>query len=341
MATWDAILSHYSFDSKNYSEISDLADISKAFVDVEPEYPIPAFRPNSNLFLHQAYHHDLSPILTNTNTLYDFIKMHMHKAWLLGKSDLTIELPSDYFTVSKYLFVFCGTLTLNQICDNRDANTFDIHSFLFATSHLMIWDSFMLQMLRGSGSMSFHLNSTILPALYALLNLEFDFPRSQTWFESRFKFYNHDFVCSIKNLPCHAFRHRFLYFECHNERYQEHCFNDFLGRVHCTSSCDICIEHDSIHYLQINLELFHFKVSSFNKADDSSKFRPFTRTYKQDDQLFPNFTPAVLYQKCTTSCILPIIKKQHFYTFTYQSMLIYAYYNNLTPTDKAFFVKCH
>ncbi len=61
--------------------------------------------------------------------------MHMHNTWLLRKSDLTIELPSDYFTKPKYLFVFCGILTLNQISDNRDANTFDfslifIHHFL-------------------------------------------------------------------------------------------------------------------------------------------------------------------------------------------------------------------
>ncbi len=32
---------------------------------------------------------------------------------------------------------------------------------------------------------------------------------------------------------------------------------------------------------------------------------------------------------------------QYFYTFSYQPMLIYAYYNNLTPTNKALFVKCH
>ncbi len=146
----------------------------------------------------------------------DFIKMHMHNAWLLRKSDLTIELPSVYFTKPKYLFMFCGTLTLNQVCNNRDANTFDYHSFLFTASYLMIRDSFMLQMLKGSGSVSFRLNNTILPALYALLNIEFDFSRSQTWFESRFKFYNHDFVCSIKHLPYQAFRRRFLNFECHN-----------------------------------------------------------------------------------------------------------------------------
>ncbi len=76
----------------------------------------------------------------------------------------------------------------------------------------MIKDSLMLQMLQGSASISFRLNNTILPALYALLNLEFDFPHYQIWFESRFKFYNHDFVCSIKNLLYHTFTLYFLNF---------------------------------------------------------------------------------------------------------------------------------
>ncbi len=137
MATWDAIHSHYSLDSKHYSEFTDPADLSKAFVDIVLEYPIPAFRPNSNHFLLQDYNHVLSLIITTTNTLYDFpvsveltyldvlstrrqhilfskyhnflslynhsdfIKMHMHNAWLLKKSDLTIDLPSDYFTKLK------------------------------------------------------------------------------------------------------------------------------------------------------------------------------------------------------------------------------------------------
>ncbi len=220
-------------------------------------------------------------------------------------------------------------------------NTFDFHSFLFTTSYLMILDSSMLQMLKGSGSVSFRLNNTILPALYMLLNHEFDFPRSQTWIQLRFKFYNYDFVCSIKNLPYQAFRHRFLNFERHNKQYQEHFFKDSVGRAHCTTSCYICIEYDSIHFSRINLELSRFKPSYFDQDEDTSKFRPLTRTYEQDDQLFQTFTPAVLYHKCTTSCMLPIIKKQHLYSFSCQSTLIYAYYNNLTPSDKSLFVKYH
>ncbi len=72
MATWDYILSLYSFDSKHYSELTDPANLHKPFVDVMPDYPIPAFRPNSNRFLHHEYNNVLSPILTTTNTLYDF-----------------------------------------------------------------------------------------------------------------------------------------------------------------------------------------------------------------------------------------------------------------------------
>ncbi len=128
MATWDNILSHYSFDSKHYSELTDPADIRKPFVDVVPDYPIPAFRPNSNRFLHREYNNVLSPILITANTLYDFpisvdmtyldvistrtqcilfskyhnflslynhsdfIKMHMHNAWLLRETDLIINI---------------------------------------------------------------------------------------------------------------------------------------------------------------------------------------------------------------------------------------------------------
>ncbi len=122
MATWDNILSHYSFNSKTYSELTDPADLRKPFVTDVPDYPIPAFRPNSNCFLHHEYHNILSPILTSTNTLYDFpvnvettyldvfsarkqrlifskyhnflsfynhsdfVKMHMHNAWLLKET---------------------------------------------------------------------------------------------------------------------------------------------------------------------------------------------------------------------------------------------------------------
>ncbi len=72
MATWDDILSHYSFDSKHYSELTDPANLRKPFADVVPDYPLPAFRPKSNRFLYHECNNILSPILTTTNTLYNF-----------------------------------------------------------------------------------------------------------------------------------------------------------------------------------------------------------------------------------------------------------------------------
>ncbi len=161
------------------------------------------------------YNHVLSPILTTTNTLYDipvsveltylnvlstrrqhilfskyhnflslynhsdFIKMHMHNAWLFRKSNLTIELQSHYFTKPKYIFMFCGTLTPNQICDNRDANSFDFHWGFFAASYLMIRDSFMLQMLKGSVPCHFvwTIPSYLLCTHYWTLNLIFLIPK--------------------------------------------------------------------------------------------------------------------------------------------------------------------
>ncbi len=205
----------------------------------------------------------------------------------------------------------------------------------------MINDSFMLQILKGSRTVSFRLNDTLLPTLYVLLNLEFDLPLTLSWFESRFKFFNHDFVWGIKHLPYQAFRCRFLNFERHNERYQEHFFNDFLSRGHCTKTCQICIEHDSAYFSRVNYELSRFRANYLDQESDDMKFRPFALAYEADNQLFQCFTPAVPYHKCTQSCTLPIVNKPHFYCFSYQSMLLYAYYTNLTANDKAIFEKCH
>ncbi len=154
--------------------------------------------------------------------------MHMHNASLLGKKNLTIALPCDFFVQQKYLLVFCSSLKLSQICNNCYANTFDYHYFLFAVSYLMINDSFLLQLLKSSRTVTFHLNDTILPILYTLLNLNFAFHQTLSWFESKCKFYNHNFVSGISHLPYQAFRWRFLNFECHNKQYQYHLFNDFL-----------------------------------------------------------------------------------------------------------------
>ncbi len=62
-------------------------------------------------------------------------------------------------------------------------------------------DSFLLQFLKSSGTITFRLNDTILLTIYALLNLDFALPHSLTWLESKFKFCNHNFVSGICHLP--------------------------------------------------------------------------------------------------------------------------------------------
>lgn len=181
--------------------------------------------------------------------------------------------------------MLCINLKLSAICNNMDANNFDYHLFLFIASYLMLTDSFILELLKTSGEVTFRINDSLLPSLYALLKLNFDLPLTQTWFECRFKFYNSNFISSIRHLPYQAFRRWFLNFNCHNKRYQDQVFNDFLGSAHCTTMCDICTQHDQTLYSHVNLEL-----SWFGKDHHSSKFRPFARDYNHSNQIFNTFS---------------------------------------------------
>ncbi len=72
MTTRDDIQSHYTFDSKFYTEHYDPSGLRKPFVDVVSSYPTPAFRPNYNRFANHTYNIVLAPILPSADTLYDF-----------------------------------------------------------------------------------------------------------------------------------------------------------------------------------------------------------------------------------------------------------------------------
>ncbi len=110
------------------------------------------------------------------------------------------------------------------------------------------------------------------------------------------------FLC-ILHLPYHAFRHRFINFELHNECYESRFFNDFLGRAHCLKDCDICFEHDSV---------YHTKVDFGLTSHDKFKFRSFACDYDLDDQIFQNFPISSLYHLCTSSCTLPVVHRNNF-----------------------------
>ncbi len=194
--TCDDILSNYHFDSKLYSENTDPTDLSNPLVSTSPSYPIPTFQPNRNRFLDHDYSKIVSVILSSPVQMFDFpvrvaikyydvmmsrrqriyfnylhsflslynnsdfIKIIMHNARILGKSELTIDLPPDYFVEPKFLFVFCGTLKLKDICLNNSANTLDFYSFLYTASYLMIDDRFLFNLLQIAGSLDFKLNGS-------------------------------------------------------------------------------------------------------------------------------------------------------------------------------------
>ncbi len=159
MATWDAILSPISliqniirnlltqltlafrpnsncFLHQDYNHVLTTTNTLYDFpISVELTY-LDVLSTRRQLILFSKYNNFLS--LYNHSGL---IKMHMHNAWLLGKFDLTIigftvalltgikTYRTDYFTKPKYLFVFCGTLILNQIWDNGEVNTLIIIRF--------------------------------------------------------------------------------------------------------------------------------------------------------------------------------------------------------------------
>ncbi len=157
--------------------------------------------------------------------------------------------------------------------------------------------------------------------------------------ESRFPYYNTSFISSTRALPFHAFRRCFLNFEWHNEHCQEHFYNNFLGRAHCLSNCDICTEHDRLSFSRINQELSRLKNDSLGDTD--SKFKLFAHDFELLYQIFQTFSFPVKFHQCFSSCHTGSNIKQNFYSFTYESMLIYAFYQNLTKSHKFLFSKCH
>ncbi len=136
--------------------------------------------------------------------------------------------------------MFCGSLTLGDICYLNDINNFDFNKFIFAASYFMVNDSYTVSLLKTAASVTFKTNNILLPTLYIFLTLNIILPRTLALFESKFPDYNKSFVESINNLPYSMFRKRFLKSIRHNECYKSHFYHDVIGRAHCSHQCDIC-----------------------------------------------------------------------------------------------------
>ncbi len=61
----------------------------------------------------------------------------------LGQNYMNIDLLADFFESLNVLFIFYGSLNLYHIYDQYDIDHFDFHSFIFASSYLMINDCFL------------------------------------------------------------------------------------------------------------------------------------------------------------------------------------------------------
>ncbi len=105
-------------------------------------------------------------------------------------------------------------------------------------------------------------------------------------------------------------------------------------------SCDICSEHDHAHNSRITTARHNFQSSySFS---DSNRIRPFVRDYETDNFLTRTTLPSgIQLHECSFTCTFPVVHRTHFYCFTYKGMLKYAYYQNLTSSDKILHQKCH
>ncbi len=115
MTTWNNILSNYSFDSKFYNEHCDPADLCNPFVDVVPNYPIPAFRPKYNRFVDHSYNDVLVRILPSKDTLYDF-PVSVYVTYL----DMTSQGKQCIYFSNYHIFFFIFVQSF-RFCPNAHA----------------------------------------------------------------------------------------------------------------------------------------------------------------------------------------------------------------------------
>ncbi len=196
---------------------------------------------------------------------------------------------------------------------------------------------FLFDLFQTSGSLDFKLNGSLLPCLYALLTRSDNLSNTLIWFESRFPFYNTNFVYSNVHYCYHIFRRRFLNFKRHNERYQENFFNNFLGRGHCHNTCDLCTEHGSIYYENIDQKLF--RVSTSSSPDANTLSPTFDQDFDLDDVIYRFFKIPSNYHYCTSSCHSS--NTDHFYSLTYKELYAFAYFQNLLPLEQCHYIQCH
>ncbi len=114
----------------------------------------------------------------------------------------------------------------------------------------------------------------------------------------------------------------------------------FLVELIVCNSVIFYSDQDHIDNSRITTALHNFR-SSYSSSD-SNRFRPFANDLVIDNYLARTMLPTgIQLHECSFTCTLPVVLRPCFYCFTYKSMLRYAYYENLTCTNKPLFQQCH
>jgi hypothetical protein len=274
-------------------------------------------------------------ILNDVHTLIalynhsDFLKMHFHNAWLLGKTELTIVLPEELFPNSNHLFTFCGSYSIISFCPDRDVSCFNFETFLFAAAYLMIHDDFLLSILHTLKLQTFDQNSSILLAYYMLNTMELNFPLTSCWFLCKFPYVNVNFFNSTFEHPYQKFRKMMLNFQRHNRRYHHHFYQRWLGHGHCLHYCKICEDMDSETRSTVSRDIQHIKMSFHQDI-----------FYVPSDVDIPTECPHLCSLTCVTSKSIRS-KTENIFSVKNKSAQIWHYYHNLSNYSKSLFKLCH
>ncbi len=195
----------------------------------------------------------------------------------------------------------------------------------------MINNSFLLQLLKSSGTITCRLNDTILPTIYALLNLDFALNQNSN---------------SITIIL-------FLEFVTYHNKHSDGGFltlNVTIGDTKTISSMIflaayivptlvIFASNTTVHTILILILNSHI----LRTANTNPNIPNFTHLHVATNRTIICFN--VLHRLSLTinapMLALYLLYTSHTYCFSYKTMLIYAYYTNLISHDKASYAKCH
>jgi hypothetical protein len=258
---------------------------------VFPDFPISVTFYIGEIGRQRIYLDDVHTLLAFYNHS-DFLKMHIHNAWLLGRSEVTVVLPEELFSDKFHLFVFCGSFSLISVCPDEDISNFDFELFLFAALYLMIHDDFLLSILQSLPIDCYDQNCTVLRAFYMLNTMELDFPLSCCWFLCKFPYVDTKFFTSCFDHTFHQFRKLMLNFQRHNRRYHKHFYQRWLGHGHCLKPCEICSKMDLEIRSNVASDITHIMWDTAHSAV----------FYKPSTVVLPTVHP----HECSLFCVNPV-----------------------------------